>query len=209
MTEPNEKHHFFNQVAIGETDWCRIKDADAESRSKAVLETITPVAEGAHSLKFQQTSHTWVGNFWRAKDTRPKFSYSAELPGHVVEVVDIAPDASAWSKEDGHSYSINRLIGIYEKDKKPGIKGAIFMSLSPNYSPRINVLTADDGSNAGFLNQGASAPLVVAVAQKIIDAVNDGVPLPEWAVDFDQNFVIENRTIFKKPAPTPAADSLS
>jgi hypothetical protein len=168
---------------------------DADERAQAILKIIGPLE--SPTLNFHPVDHVWAESLTIQFCTKPV--YKAETSDRIVEVADIAPYASG-RRPDGATYTTERLVAIYPKDKKPGEKDTVFMRLSPNFSPSVNIVTGPGMSNAGLVTKsgGENVELAMQVVTALVAKIGDRIPLPEWVNDFDKKFEFQGQAIYAR-----------
>ena len=98
-------------------------------------------------------------------------------------------------------YSVERVVSIYNSSGKPAQYGTVFIRFSPTFGPSVYLVYDKKFSNAHFVNLGKSAPKVSGAADILGKAIDSKLPTSKWVSDFDFNFEISDRTIYKKQIP--------
>lgn len=189
---------FFNKIAVAENsarDFSAVTIEDADERSLAILKTISPVVTS--TLEFNKVSD--LADLFIKQKSYYAEAYRAVTDDRIIEVVDTPPENVGILSKD---FSINRVIYVYDRKLPDEKKDSVFMVLSANEAPNINVFASANSSNSGFINKGSNASSVVKKAQTIIDTINDKLPSPSWVKSFDETYEIKNGHILKK-SPQP------
>lgn len=196
---------FFNLRSFETSERCvHLKASDFARRAQAAFETVSKL-DAPSDMKFSSVGFLETLPITRSLARGEGTVYHRSIgKDTIVEVADIPPHYAGSSGGDAF-YAVERLVMISDKKKGAGEKGDIFIRLSPQYDPSVNVVLCDKFSNASFIHDGSDVSEAVRKQiTKALKQVDSKVPVPKWIKDFSRHYTLKDRLILaKKPQGGP------
>lgn len=198
MSNPNNKSGVFNRCALEQKSIDgRYTESQMEECARQILSVIPPILESGDPLKCSPQNTWTLETFW----PRSGISYATDVAGFRIEIADMEPREHDLPR--GRTVKMERIVSIFPTGQDPQQAGTVFFYLHPHKTPELFVMTGarrDDGTFncRQYAYKGDQRDLVKDALHELTNRIEQSIPLPPWAENFDKCYVIRGYELLAK-----------